>query len=398
MAILDWFKQTKDKKPIVKWYTFWWNILSYDLSYETYFRYYDLNPFIFMCINKRSNDTFSKWFELTKGGKTLYPNDFEELIKYSTAWTPKEFFKRLIRDYDITWNAYVYLVKNEKGNKNIWIQILDPRYVKPVADKTWKLLWYVQNLYGIKVFLPNEIFHIKNDNDVTNEIVGKSKMTSLFVDVETDQEAKDSNLAFFKNNQTPSSLILLDPDFEVDATDQTKIRAKIKQMFEWGQYIGGKNKHRSMMAQWIKDVIKIQDKISDGEFLELRKFTLDLVSAVYEVPKSILWFTENANYSNWLNQYDIYWDNIESLEKKFADFLTSILQVFDPRYQFTAKRDNLRKLMLKSDIAWSLYKDKQLLTLNEARDLIDYKPVKDWEKFNQTVAPVNPIANPKTKK
>jgi len=398
MGLMDWFTKPSDKKPIVKGYTFGWNILSYDLSYETYFKYYDLNPFIFMCINKRSNDAFSKWFDITRWWKTLYPLDFEELIKYSTAWTPKEFIKRLVRDYDITGNAYVYIVKNEKGTKPIWVQILDPRYIKPVADKTGKLLWYVQNLYWIKVFLPDEVFHIKNDNDITNEIVGKSRMTSLFVDVETDQEAKDSNLAFFKNNQTPSSLILLDPEFEVDETDQTKIRAKIKQMFEWGQYIWGKNKHRSMMAQWIKDVIKIQDKISDWEFLWIRNFTLDLVSAVYEVPKSILWFTENANYSNGLNQYDIYWDNIEALEKKFGDFLTSILQVFDNRYQFLPKRDNLRKLMLKSDIAWSLYKDKQLLTLNEAREIIDYKPVKDWEKFNSVPAPIiNQNPNPKKK-
>jgi hypothetical protein len=40
-------------------------------------------------------------------------------------------------------------------------------------------------------------------------------MTALFIDLETDKEAKESNLAFFKNNQTPASIIVIDPDFEL---------------------------------------------------------------------------------------------------------------------------------------------------------------------------------------
>lgn len=40
-------------------------------------------------------------------------------------------------------------------------------------------------------------------------------MESLFIDLETDKEARDSNLAFFRNNQTPASVIILDPDFDL---------------------------------------------------------------------------------------------------------------------------------------------------------------------------------------
>jgi hypothetical protein len=45
-------------------------------------------------------------------------------------------------------------------------------------------------------------------------------MTSLFLDIESDQEARDSNLAFFKNNQTPSSLIIVDKDFDMTSNVQ----------------------------------------------------------------------------------------------------------------------------------------------------------------------------------
>lgn len=382
MALIDYFRPKNEKKPVVRGFSFRGNILTYDLSYDVYFKYYNLNPFVFSCINKRAKDSFSKWYQLVKGNnKTTYNEEFEDLIKYSTSWNAKEFLERLSRDYDITWNAYIYIVKDEGWKKPIWIQILDPRYVKPVSDQYWQLLWYVQNLNWVRTYLKDEIFHLKDDNDIDNEVVGKSRMTSLFIDIESDQEARDSNLAFFKNNQTPSSIVLIDPEFELDDDNEKAIREKIKEMFEWWKYVGGKNKHRSMMAQGIKDIVKVQDKISDWEFLELRKFTLDIVSAIYEVPKSILWFTDSVNYANWLTQYDIYWDNIEAKDEKFAEFLTDVLQVFDDRYRFEWLKDNLRKLQIKSEIAWNLYKDKGLITLNEWREIIQYDKVYDWDKF-----------------
>ena len=392
MALMDFFITQKKKQPTIRWYSFWGAILNYDLSFEVYFKYYNLNPFVFSCINKRSNEVWARGWELSKWWKSLYNKDFNELIKYSTSATPKEFIKRLIRDYDITWNAYVYIVKDEKGKKNIWLQILDPRYVKPVANQQWQVLGYIQNLEWIKVFLKDELFHIKNDNDIDNEVVGKSRMTSLFIDIESDQEARDSNLAFFKNNQTPNSIVVIDPEFEIDTDDEKKTREKLKEMFEWGKYVWWKNKHRSMIIQWIKEVIKVQDKINDMEFLELRKFTLEVVSAVYEVPKSILWFTDQANYSNGLTQYDIYMDTIESIEDKFSEFLTKVFKIFDEKYEFIFLKDNLRKLNIKSTIAGSLYKDKNIITLNEAREIIQYDKVEDWEKFFEVkwITPITP--------
>jgi hypothetical protein len=40
-------------------------------------------------------------------------------------------------------------------------------------------------------------------------------MQSLFLDLETDVEARESNLAFFKNNQTPASIVIIDKDYEM---------------------------------------------------------------------------------------------------------------------------------------------------------------------------------------
>ena len=114
------------------------------------------------------------------------------------------------------------------------LQVLDPRYIKPIMSEYGQILGYVQNLNGINIFTKDEIFHLKTDNDLQFEALGRSKMQSLFIDLETDSEARESNLAFFKNNQTPSSLIVLDPDFILpdDAESEIRFKNQIKDLFE----------------------------------------------------------------------------------------------------------------------------------------------------------------------
>lgn len=73
-----------------------------------------------------------------------------------------------------------------------------------------EILGYVQNLNGVRYFLPDEVYHLKGDTDIDNETLGRSKMKTLLVELMTDEEASQSNLAFFKNNQTPSSIVIID--------------------------------------------------------------------------------------------------------------------------------------------------------------------------------------------
>jgi hypothetical protein len=53
MSLIDFFRPQKKEVPTIKWYLLWGNILNYDLSFEIYYKYYNLNPWVFMAINKR---------------------------------------------------------------------------------------------------------------------------------------------------------------------------------------------------------------------------------------------------------------------------------------------------------------------------------------------------------
>ncbi|MHA1379613.1 MAG: hypothetical protein ACTSRG_14665 [Candidatus Helarchaeota archaeon] len=62
-------------------------------------------------------------------------------------------------------------------------------------------------------------------------------LDSLNTDIDLDEEAKESNLAYFKNNQTPASLIVLENS--VSSTDLIEIKKALQDQFK-----GGKNHHK----------------------------------------------------------------------------------------------------------------------------------------------------------
>ena len=100
MSLIDYFRPQRKEAPVVSATTIWGALISYDLSTEVYYKYYNLNPFVFSAVKKRSNDVFSNGWLLTKEWEEdgNYNDEFKELIQYSTSKQPKEFLKRLVTE------------------------------------------------------------------------------------------------------------------------------------------------------------------------------------------------------------------------------------------------------------------------------------------------------------
>lgn len=374
----------KDEAPKMKGISFT-NVftIDYNVSKNVLFDFYKQNSYIKAVINKIAQDVWWHWIELQKKIWNEYEtqpiDEINNLLSY--RWqkqTIKQFISRIQRDVEICWNAYIYLAKNE-SEEIIGIQNVDPRYIVPVVKDTGELLWYVQNLNWIRVFTPDEMFHYMEEVAIDDETQWQSKMISLFVDLESDKEASESNLAFFKNNQTPSSLIVVDDNFQLDESVETL--NTIKEIFNSWKYVWGKNHHRAWLIQGIKEVIKVQDKIDDGQFIQLRRLTMQLVCAVYWVPPDLIWFTETSNRSVWDIQYDIYLNSINAKEIALQEFLNLVITQIDEDYRLVFLQDNLRQLEKKSKIAKELYKESRIITLNEAREIVQYDEVENGEVF-----------------
>ena len=390
MWILDYFSKPSQKEsPKLVWVQSFQGIsVSVDYSLDAYYRMYDQNAYVQMVIGKLM------WY-VTKDGFALkrYKKDQDGLLEQvCIGHTPIQFIQRIERDYEVTGNAYVYKATTESG-VFVWFQILDPRYVKPLVSPKWEVLGYVQNLSGIRYFLPDEVYHLKWDTDIINETVGRSKMKTLLIELMTDEEASKSNLAFFKNNQTPSSIVLIDNEYDFGTeAEKAKALGELKAMFNSGKYNGWENHHRSAFAQGIKDILKVQDKISDMEFLELRKFTLDLVCWVYEVPKDILGYTDTSNRSVGDTQSWNFDDVIQSKKATLAEFITMMLKsTLGNEYSLEFKIDEQAmkiKNIKTAGEAWQSWVAK----LNEAREIANLPPDdKEWNSyFKEKAVDVSP--------
>lgn len=388
---LNFFDSFKIKKenPKIRGFSLWntFNI-DYNISPVQLYSFYKNSPYLTSVINKIKSDVWGKWIELQikKWGDYVVTDDidFVNLLSYQNPTQKisiKSFLEKIVKDVEICGNAYVFFQKD--NNKVIWIKRLDAKYMTPVVRDTGEVIWYIQNLNWIRAYLPDEVFHFKDNDDVNDETIWEAKMISLFTDLETDKEARESNLAFFKNNQTPSSIVILDPEFEFSSEDQVNLRNEIKEIFNSWNYTGWKNHYRTSLIQWVKEVVKVQDKIDDMKFIMLRRLTMQLCCAVYWVPQDLIWFTETSNRSVWDVQYDIYIDSIISKENKYEQFLSIIVKyALWEQYRVVILQDNLRNLEKKSAIAWKLYKDYWIITLNEAREIVQYTEEK-WEEWSK---------------
>lgn len=390
MWMFDFFTKTQEQdntKPAVKGVNIG-NIgarigIKYNFNTEVYFQFYNKSPYILATINRIMQDVWGNGFELvTVRGENRFAEDFnilEEFAQKGNKSTFKKFLARLVRDYEISGNAYVYLMRDEWDNV-VWLQALDPRHMTPVTDSTGEVLWYIQNLAWIRGLSKDEVYHLKDDTDTEDETLWKSKMTALYLDLMSDKEAWESNYSFFANNQIPASLIVLDKTEGERTEDDILALREIKNLFTSENFWGGKNSNRTAFVEWLQEIMQVQQKQDDMQFEKMRRFTLEMVCAVYGVPKDILGLTETSNRSVWDIQSEIYYNNINTKENVFEDFINSIVKdVLWEEYEFVILRDNLKILERKSKIAKELYKESRLITLNEAREIIQYDSLSDWD-------------------
>lgn len=400
MGFFD-FLTNKKTAPQVKGGVTGGFLINYNLSFEVFFTYFKNNPYVASAINKIMRDVAAHGYEIRIGEKAIPKalDEFEALLQGGTPYTVKGFIERLVRDYELTANSFVYFDMDGNVVKNV--QVLDPRYTKPVINSQGTVLGFVQNLNGFRYFTIDEVYHLRDGNDPDNEAIGYSKMNALFLDLETDKNARESNLAFFKNNQTPGSIVLLDPEFGTtgeDGKEDVAFIQKLKDMFSSGANTGGNNAHKTMYLEGVKEIVKIQDKINDMEFVEMRKFTRELVNEAYEINPDAKGITENSNKSTGVVQSAEYHKRIERENKTFSAFLTRIVKRINPSWEFVILQDDLTLLAIKSTIAGDLY-DKGLLSRNEAREIIQYEAVTEGDTFKKegTSAPETP-ANDNTNK
>lgn len=82
-----------------------------------------------------------------------------------------------------------------------------------------------------------------------------------------------------------------------------------------------------MIGPGVKDIKQLANSNKDMDFIGLRGFTPEKVCAAFGVPKTILGYSDNVNYSTSDNQYRKYVENtIRPLQDLVAAFFTRLIR------------------------------------------------------------------------
>ncbi len=337
------------------------------LSMSTYYDLYRFNWDIRQAIKKIANWVARNWLYLQDNNrKTIESNVLTDEV-YSLFQTPTflKFKVDLYRNYLLSWELYIVPVVNISGQV-IWFDVLDSRSVTKYTNEYWVILYFEvnNNQWVIKKYRPDELAYFKFEDDTNNGVNGMWLLQWVVYDALSDLEAMRTNYYFYQNSAIPSAILMLDDWMSVEEMQNAK------DTFEQ-QFRGTKNQHKTLVAWWIKDIKTIALSPRDMEFINQRHLTTEKISALFGVPKAMLWYVEDVNYSNGnVQRVEFIEWTLRPFETDFEHILNKLLEMFRP--------DLFEKLRVKAD--WEqieatqerkewLRKDVQtwILTINEAR-------------------------------
>ena len=339
---------------------------NYSIDINTYYMLYEYNWDIRQSIQKIANWVSRNWIYLEDNQRQIIDNNIltDEVYWLFQAPTFLKRKKDLYRNYMLSGELYIIPIKNESWT-TIWFNILDSRIVSKTVDQYWVIQnFIVHSQWKTQTYSPDDLAYFKREDSVQNESDWMWILNGCIYDALSDLEAMKTNYSFYQNSAIPSAMLLLDDHLSNEEMQNAK--DQFVAQFKWSN-----NQHKTLVAWWVKDIKTISLTPRDMEFINQRHLTTEKISAVFGVPKTILWYTESVNYSNGDNQRKefIEW-TLRPLESDFEHILNKLLEQFRP--------DLFNKIWIRCD--WEQLEETQdrmewlrkdvaswIMTINEAR-------------------------------
>lgn len=352
-----------------------------------FYKMYRVNTDIRRAIKEKQETSMKSGYEirrLVKGAteeEVVQAPDFEGAMERSGgAYKLKN---DIVKALDLFGYAYIRRVYNVRNIKKY--EVLDGRYVSVVTDSDLVPMRYIYKNPAQKGKTENydakDIIAVKLDDDLDNPVFGISPLETIVVDVLGDEEANLSNYAYFQNDGIPSALYVLQPG--LTAEQQKSIYEQIQETLR-----GGHNKHKSLASSAIQDVKPINGGHSDMNFKDQRNAATVKVCVALGVPRSILGYIDDVNYSNGDVQYKKFIENtIRPLEETLEEVFTTFLQDFAEYegFRFEINDEHIDDFQQRAKIAIDNV-NAGLWTRNEAREYIGYEVLDDELASEITVA------------
>lgn len=344
---------------------------------NTLYQIYRQNPDVRSGVRIIAQYVGRNYFYLqNKKGKVSEQEKYDEYDIVRTVMKNKTFFEtvlEIIKHATVCWELYLLPTTDTKGNVN-WFQLLHPKTItKWVTNgKITKFLQY--SAWGKKEYDPfdpanpqkDQVMYFQSERHTSNELDGMWVIEGIIWDVLSDMKAMERNYAFFENDMTPPSVILVDENASKEARDILKDQLEQKHKGTW-------NSHKPFLGVGVTDWKQISISPKDMEHVAQRKITTDKVCAALLVPKSRLWYVEDVNRATSMADEKNFVEGTVNSYQLFIEYVVNeFLKGYFPEsfwygwYEFVFERQSVedtnetKKIRLEELKRWGI-------TLNEYR-------------------------------
>lgn len=209
--------------------------------------------------------------------------------------TMKSYIYKSIANYIIAWQKVTTateLNKFDRWTPNSKINIFDPRMLRIEINKETGAVesYEYGNAFKRLELTPEQVVDTIVYPDLDRPWYGQSQMDSIVIDWLTDYVAGTRQFHFYRNNTTPWTVYLLDPEVVKDQTQVQELEKKIAEKFG-----GNANAWKPLSSTAIKDVKTIE--IPDIKLLDDRELIMKIITMVFGIDPRVLWYMKETGWS-----------------------------------------------------------------------------------------------------
>ena len=360
---------------------------------KNYVAGYKLNDTVYSCINLITQAALSvPWYvyrDTADGEMEEVDNhpflDFMDKPGPGMDWNI--FLTRAFGFYLTSGNAYIHKMIGSQG-KYGEVEVLPSQYVTIKPDKLRKTIDYEYRVAGqMFKFAEDEIIHVKAFNP-EDPLYGLSPVQVLARKIDMAHLGELWTLSLLENECRPSGALMLKQGLTSDQREVLKKSLK-------DEYSGYENAGTPLILEGDWDWKSFSITPKELNFLQSSKKIMREICAAYKVAPELFGDSENKTYSNIKEaRKALYQEAALPLLGVFkAAFNRELFPKFDAsgKYFLDYDTSGVEALSEDLDLLWGRVGDakqkNRVITLNEAREALNYETIEGGDEVDQPPAP-----------
>jgi len=331
------------------------------LTRTDYIKLYTSRQYVAISTIANSIAELEKSLTRTKNDDKQIQHKHFQLLSY-------DLLVQIVSSLQLTWSCYLY--KNMIGKTIDSLEFLRTDLVTIEENEDWSVKQYRYNSKNRSIlFNKADIIDISLYSPIKTypyTVKWVSPMQAVAIQAEMDSTANRRNRNFFKNGASAGDVFTTDK--VINEESKSRFLSKWKSEFQWVN-----NSHKvAILDSWLT-YSKVGITQKELDFVETRRFTRDEVFAIFKVPQSILWVTENSNRASALVAENTYYRIcIRPLARMLEETFNKELFAWIGYFSFTNIVPADTEALLADFNAGAI-------TLNEYRQERWFQQLKDWD-------------------